>query len=64
MLTSPFGWNVYNGSFQQFEKCLLNTFTRNIACNGRIVTFSSNFIQFINKHYSELGFFHIVIGSL
>ena len=58
-----------NGSFINKELNVDNTTTFqlkniNISCNRRIITFSSNFINFINKYNSSLSFFLVIIRGL
>src|SRR4051794_16061713 len=48
MLPTAFWRNVSNGTFNNFQKGLLNAFAAHIASNGWIFTLTRNLIHFIN----------------
>ena len=52
MLSSALRWNRRNCSFDDFQKCLLNTFSGNISCDGWIFWFSCDLINLINVNDS------------
>src|SRR3546814_9563090 len=54
MLSSALWGYVYCGSFQDFQQGLLHTFPGNIACDRRIIAFTSYLIHFI-----EIGRAHV-----
>ena len=64
MLTATLWRHIHNRSFQQFQQSLLNTFTANVTSDGRIITFTCNLINFIDKDNSLFGFGHIIISNL
>ncbi len=64
MFSTALWGNKYNSTFKQFKEALLYTFTRNVSCNRRIISFTCNFIYFINKYNSPFSFLNIIISCL
>ena len=64
MFSTAFGRYIDNRSLEKFQQCLLNTFPRNIAGNRRIIAFTSNFINLINKHNALFRLALVIIGRL
>ena len=56
--------NAGNCTFDNLQKCLLNTFTANIACNRCIFTLAGNLINFINKNNSAFCSLDVTVCSV
>ena len=64
MLSTALWRNTCIGTFQNFKKRLLYTFTRNIACNREVLCFTRNFVDLVyiyNTHFCALN---IAISSV
>ena len=64
MLAAPLWRNIDYRTFKEFQKTLLNAFSRYVACNRRVIAFAGYFVDLINEHDSSLGFNDIIVGSL
>ena len=64
MLSSSLRWNRCNRSLDDFQKCLLNTFSRNISRNGWILRFSRNLVDLINIDDSMLSTLNVSVRCL
>src|SRR5690606_28442446 len=51
-------------SFHDLQKRLLNTFTRDIAGNRRIIRLAGNLVDLVNVDDAALGTLDIVVGRL
>ena len=64
MLAPALGWHVAGGGLQDFEKGLLDAFTRNVTGDGNVVRLAADLVDFINVDDADLGFLHVVVGIL
>ncbi len=64
MLSSPLGRYGCIGSFDDFQKSLLNTLTTDIACDRRVLTLLGNLVDLIDEDDSVLSRLDVVVGVL
>ena len=64
MLSTSLRWNIHHRAFKQLQQSLLYTLTAHVTCDRRIVAFSRDFVNLVNKHDATLGFCHIIICHL
>ena len=64
MFSSALWRHTCNGSFQNFQKCLLYALTGHISGNGCILGFSCDLVDLININDSVLCTFNIIICRL
>ena len=64
VFSAAFRGYVDFGSFEQLQQCLLNTFPRDITGNRRIVAFTSDLIDLIDKHNAFFRLTLVIIGRL
>ena len=61
---TSFWWHIDNSPFQQLQQCLLYPFSRHVTCDGRVVAFASNLIDFVDKYNAFFSFALVVVGCL
>ena len=64
MFSTAFWRYINNRPFEKFQQCLLNTFPGNITGNRRIIAFTSNLIDLINKHNAFFRLALVIVGRL
>ena len=64
MLAPSLRWNLDVCSFEQLQESLLNAFAADVPCDGRIVTFAGNLVDFIDEDNASFGRLNIEIGGL
>ena len=64
MLTATLRRHRSNSAFHDLQQCLLNALTRHIACDGRIVGLTADFVDFVDIDDTALCALNIVIGRL
>ena len=57
MLTSTLGRHIDDGSFQQLQQSLLNTFTTDITGYRGVVTLTGYLVYLVDKDDTPLGCF-------
>ena len=51
-------------SLNNLQECLLYAFSGNIPCYGSVLTFSANFVNFINEDYSSFSSGNITTSGI
>ena len=64
MLSPALRRNIGNRPFQDFQQRLLNAFTRNISCDGRVFILAGDLVDLINIDDALLSLFQVAIGVL
>src|SRR4030095_9571736 len=64
MFAATLWWNVCNCSFQDFQKCLLNTFARDVSGDRWVFIFAADLVNFVDVDDSLLGACDVAIGRL
>jgi len=64
VLASSLRGDVASGAFEDFEKCLLNTLSRDITGDGDVFGFASDLVDLIDVDDAAFGAVDIEIGSL
>jgi hypothetical protein len=64
MFAPALGWDIADGALEYFEQCLLNAFAGDIAGDGIVFGFASDFVDFIHVNDAALGAFDIEVRSL
>src|SRR5438105_5784958 len=55
---------VAGTALENLQQCLLHAFSGNVSRDGNVISFSTDFVDFVNIDDADLGPFHIVIGVL
>ena len=64
MLTSSVWRNIDDRAFEKFEQSLLHTLTTDITCDGRVVAFSCDLINFVNEDNTRLRHLRVIVAFL
>ena len=64
MLAASLRRDIDDVALQEFQHCLLNTFSGNVTGDGRIVALACDLVDLVNKDYSPLSLGHIVVCLL
>ena len=56
--------DIDNTTFKELQQCLLNTLTRNIAGDGRVVTLAGDLVDLIDEHDTALSLLQIIVSLL
>ncbi|CAB4373141.1 unannotated protein [freshwater metagenome] len=64
VLASALRRNRSGCAFKNLQKCLLHTFTGNVASDRGVLGFTSDLVDFIDVDDAGFGFLHVVIGGL
>ena len=64
MLAATLWRHGSNGAFHDLQQRLLNALARHVACNGRIVRFTADLVDFVDVDDAALGPLDIVVRRL
>src|ERR1041385_1694481 len=64
MFPAALGRNIAGAAFEDFEKCLLNAFARDVARDRDVVGLTPDFVDLVNVNDTDLGTLYIVIRIL
>ena len=64
MFTTALRGDIHDRPLEQFQQSLLYTFSADIASYRRVISFSGNFVNFIDKYNTSFGRIHIIIRNL
>ena len=64
MLASALWRDIDNTSLEEFQQCLLHTLPGNVTCNGRVVTFAGDFVDFVDEDDTALRLGKVIVSFL
>ena len=64
MLAPALRWHLDIGALEQFQQGLLHTLSADIACDGGVVAFSGNFVDFIDEDNAAFGRIDVEVRGL
>ena len=64
MLATTLWRNRSNGSFENLQQCLLNTFARHVTSNAGVFCFTRNLVDFVDVHDALFCTLHIEVRCL
>ena len=64
VFASAFGRYVDDGTFQEFQQALLHALSADVACDGWVVAFACDFVNFIDEDDASLGAFDVEVCHL
>ncbi len=64
MLAAALRWHRGDGSFQDLEESLLDSFAAHVAGDRRVLGLAGDLVDLVDVHDARLGAFHVVVGGL
>ena len=64
MLPTALRGHIAGRALENLQERLLDTFTRNVPCDGNVLRFASNLVDLIDVDNATLGLLHIVVRRL